>query len=235
MPSSSEFSSATAAGSAAGAATGVCPGACAAAPPAITIATARASAPARAARTIDEWISFIESSPPDSPVTLIHPRLPVPLRGPATGRWQGRTFDSDRSAAALRPGVRTRGDLPATRRYDEAMDRTRVTGVVLAGGRSSRLGRDKALLTLDGEPLLARTVRLLHGLADDVIVLGPPERGALAPGARVLPDERPGDGPLPALATALREMRGERLVAVATDMPLLNPSLLAYLLDRSEG
>jgi len=115
------------------------------------------------------------------------------------------------------------------------MDRTRVTGVVLAGGRSSRLGRDKALLTLDGEPLLARTVRLLHGLADDVIVLGPPERGALAPGARVLPDERPGDGPLPALATALREMRGERLVAVATDMPLLNPSLLAYLLDRSEG
>ena len=115
------------------------------------------------------------------------------------------------------------------------MERSRVTGVVLAGGRSSRFGRDKALLTLDGEPLLTRAVRLLHGLAADVIVLGPPERAALAPGARVFPDERPGDGPLPALATALREMRGERMVAVATDMPLLNLALLAHLLDRSKG
>ncbi|MGH2603679.1 MAG: molybdenum cofactor guanylyltransferase [Dehalococcoidia bacterium] len=115
------------------------------------------------------------------------------------------------------------------------MDRSRVTGVVLAGGRSRRLGRDKALLELDGEPLVVRAVRTLSGLAAEVLVLGPPERAILAPGARVIPDERPGDGPLPALATALREMRGDRMIAVATDMPLLNAALLTYLLDRSEG
>ena len=114
------------------------------------------------------------------------------------------------------------------------MEPSRVTGVVLAGGRSSRFGRDKALLTLDGETLLARAVRILGGLTGEVLVLGPPERAAQAPSARVIPDERPGDGPLPALATALREMRGERLIAVATDMPLLNAELLAYLLDRSD-
>ena len=114
------------------------------------------------------------------------------------------------------------------------MEPSRVTGVVLAGGRSSRFGRDKALLTLDGETLLARAVRILGGLTGEVLVLGPPERAAQAPAARVIPDERPGDGPLPALATALREMRGERLIAVATDMPLLNAELLAYLLDRSD-
>lgn len=120
-------------------------------------------------------------------------------------------------------------------RYDTGMDRTRVTGVVLAGGRSSRFGRDKALLEIGGETLLARTVRTLDGLAGEVLVLGPPERAAQAPGARVIPDERPGEGPLPAIAMGLREMHGDRMIAVATDMPLLNPTLLAYLLDRSEG
>lgn len=115
------------------------------------------------------------------------------------------------------------------------MNAERVTGVVLAGGRSSRFGRDKALLELGGETLLVRAVRTLSGLAGEVLVLGPVERAAQAPGVRAIPDERPGDGPLPALATALREMRGERMIAVATDMPLLNPALLRHLLDRSSG
>jgi molybdopterin-guanine dinucleotide biosynthesis protein A len=114
------------------------------------------------------------------------------------------------------------------------MDKSRVTGVVLAGGQSRRFGRDKALLTLDGETLLSRAVRTLGEVAGEVLVLGPPQRAEQAPGARVLPDERPGDGPLPALAMALHEMRGDRIVAVATDMPLLNAALLAFLLDRSE-
>src|SRR5688572_6343729 len=109
------------------------------------------------------------------------------------------------------------------------------TGVVLAGGRSSRFGRDKALLELNGEPLLARAVRILAGVVDEVIVLGPADRADHASGARVIPDERPGDGPLPALVTALREMRGERMLAVATDMPLLNPTLLRHVIDRSAG
>src|SRR5687767_11220565 len=100
------------------------------------------------------------------------------------------------------------------------MERARVTGVVLAGGRSSRFGRDKALLELGGETLLARAVRVLSGVAGEVLVLGPPERAVQAPTARILPDERPGDGPLPALASALRAMRGDRILAVATDMPL---------------
>ncbi|MGD9895068.1 MAG: molybdenum cofactor guanylyltransferase [Dehalococcoidia bacterium] len=125
--------------------------------------------------------------------------------------------------------------MAATVRYYRYMAEVRCTGVVLAGGRSSRLGRDKALLELHGETLLARVVRLLSSVVDDIIVLGPPDRAVHAPGARVIPDERPGDGPLPALATALREMYGERMIAVATDMPLLNPALLRHVLDRSAG
>ncbi len=110
-----------------------------------------------------------------------------------------------------------------------------VTGAVLAGGRSTRLGRDKALLTLDGEPLLARAVRLLREVCDTVLVIGPPERAAVVPGVPVHPDERPGCGPLGGIATALRAMSGDRLLAVATDMPFLRPALLRYLLSASIG
>ncbi len=108
-----------------------------------------------------------------------------------------------------------------------------VTGAVLAGGRSSRLGRDKALLTVGGEALLARAVRTMATVCGEVLVVGPPEREAVTPGVRVLADERPGVGPLGGIATALRAMRGARLLAVATDMPLLNANLLRYLLDLS--
>ncbi len=105
-----------------------------------------------------------------------------------------------------------------------------VTGAVLAGGRSSRLGRDKALIEVGGETLLARAVRILSGVCGEVLVIGPPERRAVVPGVRVVVDERPGVGPLGGIATALRAMRGDRLLAIATDMPLLNPDLLRYLL-----
>jgi molybdopterin-guanine dinucleotide biosynthesis protein A len=108
-------------------------------------------------------------------------------------------------------------------------------GAVLAGGRSSRLGRDKALLEIRGETLLARAVRTLSSVCDEVIVVGPEERRAVVPAVRVVPDERPGIGPLGGIATALRATAAERLLVVATDMPLLNPDLLRYLLDLSHG
>jgi molybdopterin-guanine dinucleotide biosynthesis protein A len=105
----------------------------------------------------------------------------------------------------------------------------------MAGGRSSRLGRDKALLEVAGETLLARAVRTLAQVCDEVLVVGQAERTALVPGVRVVPDERPGIGPLGGIATGLRAMTGDRLLAVATDMPLLSLPLLRHLLDLSPG
>lgn len=105
----------------------------------------------------------------------------------------------------------------------------------MAGGRSSRLGRDKALLEAGGETLLARAVRTLRSVCDQVIVVGPREREMLVPGVRVVPDERPGIGPLGGIATALRAASGDCILAVATDMPLLVPDLLRFLLARSDG
>ncbi|MFN8352565.1 MAG: molybdenum cofactor guanylyltransferase [Flavobacteriales bacterium] len=102
------------------------------------------------------------------------------------------------------------------------------TGVVLAGGRSSRMGSDKALLEFEGSTLLHRAIQLLRQHCREVLVIGHPERHA-DPHATVVPDERPGLGPLGGLATALKVARYGRLLVVACDMPMVNDRLLVRL------
>ena len=103
-----------------------------------------------------------------------------------------------------------------------------VVGAILAGGRSSRFGRDKALLELDGETLLQRTERKLFSILDDVLVVGPSERRAQVRRAAVVPDRYPGIGPLGGIASALAARPGCAILAVAVDMPFLCARLLAH-------
>jgi molybdopterin-guanine dinucleotide biosynthesis protein A len=107
-----------------------------------------------------------------------------------------------------------------------------ASAVVLAGGQSERLGSDKALLSLDGQPLLARTVGLLGALSRDVIVvtndLG--RYAALHLPARLVVDERPGLGSLMGVYSGLKAARNERAVVVGCDMPFLSLELLRYML-----
>lgn len=110
-----------------------------------------------------------------------------------------------------------------------------ATGAVMAGGRSSRLGRDKALLTLNGETLLARSLRVLSEVTAEQLVIGPPERQVYAGSARVYADEYPGNGPLVGIYTALRAASHALLLVVACDMPFLNAALLGYLLTLAPG
>ncbi len=108
-----------------------------------------------------------------------------------------------------------------------------TSGVVLAGGGSRRLGRDKALLDLgDGRPLLRRVVETLADLCDEVLVVaGRPERyQGLGLPARLVADDRPGQGPLAGLETALRRARHEYALVVACDLPFLHRGLLRHML-----
>jgi molybdopterin-guanine dinucleotide biosynthesis protein A len=94
------------------------------------------------------------------------------------------------------------------------------TGVVLTGGASTRMGRDKALLEVDGRPLagtVASTLRAAGG-APVLAVGGDAERLA-ALGIEVLPDLHPGMGPLGGLLTALAGARTEVVVVLACDLP----------------
>jgi molybdopterin-guanine dinucleotide biosynthesis protein A len=100
------------------------------------------------------------------------------------------------------------------------------TGVVLAGGRSARMGRDKAELPIGGEPLLRRVVARLGMALGAVLVVGPESLGAVVPGVGVVPDRAPGTGPLGGLATALAAVETSRLFLVACDMPFIDPQLI---------
>jgi molybdopterin-guanine dinucleotide biosynthesis protein A len=109
-----------------------------------------------------------------------------------------------------------------------------VAGVVLAGGGSRRLGRDKALLTVGGETLLARAVRVLAQVTQDLLVVGPVFRSS-AVAASVVPDVRPGLGPLGGIYSALLATSAPYVLVVACDMPFLQPDLLRHLLSLRAG
>ncbi len=104
-----------------------------------------------------------------------------------------------------------------------------ILGVVLAGGQSSRFGRDKALAELGGHTLIARSVDLLSGWCEHVVVAG--RETAPAP---TLPDwPRPGVGPLGGIAAALHLARDQGYFSVlsvgvdALGLPENLPTLLA--------
>ena len=110
-----------------------------------------------------------------------------------------------------------------------------VSGIVMAGGKSRRFGRDKALVPLMGQPLLFRVGERLAKVCQEVIVVGPPERKRLLPDACVVQDIFQDAGPLAGLHAALNRARHRWSIVVACDMPFLNPALLRYLLSLREG
>ncbi len=103
---------------------------------------------------------------------------------------------------------------------------TIYTGIVLAGGESERMGRDKRRLTVGGQTLLARTLARLCPLVDEVLVVVR-ERGDVPPvDARVVTDRYPGMGVLAGVHAGLATARAPWAYVVAGDMPLLNADLL---------
>lgn len=101
-----------------------------------------------------------------------------------------------------------------------------ISGAVLAGGRSLRLGTDKALLRLGGETLLERAVRVVAVVADEVLVVGRAGDALVPAGARAIPDARPGCGSLGGIYSALQAARHSHCLVVACDMPFLHEGLL---------
>jgi molybdopterin-guanine dinucleotide biosynthesis protein A len=111
-------------------------------------------------------------------------------------------------------------------------DAAKIEGFVLAGGRSSRMGREKALLEIGGVPLIFRTARLVESVAGSATVIGETE-GIRALGLRCVPDEWPGAGPLGGIATALRVSAAPWSLVVACDLPYLTRAWLEYLVGRA--
>ena len=116
---------------------------------------------------------------------------------------------------------------------------TAVSGIVLAGGMSRRLGRNKALESVGGEPLIARVIGRLSEIADETVVvvadLEQASRLPLPEAARVAEDVYPGKGSLGGILSGLREAASGWGMVVACDMPFLNLDLIRYMLSLRDG
>jgi molybdopterin-guanine dinucleotide biosynthesis protein A len=112
-----------------------------------------------------------------------------------------------------------------------------VTGVVLAGGGSRRMGRNKALLPLSNDrTMLAAVLDVMAPLFDEVLlVTGGQELCHDDIRCRKICDLFPGKGPLAGIHAALTEAGHERIFVAGCDMPFLNPGLIAALCHKGGG
>lgn len=107
-----------------------------------------------------------------------------------------------------------------------------VTAVVLVGGRSTRMGRDKALLVMGGRTLTEHVLAALSTVASCALLAGRSLPGLDVP---AVVDQYPSAGPLGGIASALDAVRSPLALVAACDMPDIQPALLRLLLDTARA
>ena len=119
---------------------------------------------------------------------------------------------------------------------------TSVTGIVLCGGRSTRMGRDKALLPFGRETMLQRVVRTVSETTDRVIVVARQDqaisvdepKGSSLHGCEIVFDPIGDLGPLAGIAHGLRSTATDLNFLVACDLPLLRPAVIHRLIELTD-
>jgi molybdopterin-guanine dinucleotide biosynthesis protein A len=109
---------------------------------------------------------------------------------------------------------------------------TDVTAFILAGGKSTRMGTDKAFVALDGRTLLARALDLARLVAAEVRIVG--DSAKFAAFAPVVEDVFSDCGPLGGIHAALRSSSTELNLILAVDVPFVSLALLQYLIRRAQ-
>jgi len=106
----------------------------------------------------------------------------------------------------------------------------RVTGIILAGGQSRRMGRDKAFLDFEGAPLIARVIEPVRRVCAQVMIVANGAETYGRFGLPVIPDVYPGKGSLGGIYSGLQAADAGYVLAVACDLPFLNEALLRHLI-----
>jgi len=104
-----------------------------------------------------------------------------------------------------------------------------VAAVILAGGKSSRMGEDKALIPWDGTPLLQKVCKVADECCQQVYILTPwPDRylSIVKPEYKFLQDSNPDQGPLVGLAEGLAQISADWVLLLACDLPSLDPIII---------
>ena len=114
-----------------------------------------------------------------------------------------------------------------------------TTGIILAGGKSIRLGKEKALIQFKGKSLIERVVSRLHPIVNELIIVTNEEKhqnfSSLDLNSKVVSDIYPNRAALGGIYTGLKYSNFDYSVVVACDMPFLNPELLNYMINIASG
>jgi len=108
-----------------------------------------------------------------------------------------------------------------------------VTGVIIAGGKSRRLGVDKRFLEIGGRPCIQRVIDAFQGLFKEVLIVADAPEPFMSLGAKVVVDLIPGRATLGGLYTGLHFATHDRVFAAASDMPWLSPAAIRVVLDQA--
>ncbi len=106
----------------------------------------------------------------------------------------------------------------------------KITGIVLAGGKSSRMGSDKSEMILNGKTLIEYSIDALKPLCDKIVISSNNFIYDYT-GCEVWPDELPDGSPMMGIYSCLKRSSTEYNIILSCDMPLISTSLLAYLLE----
>lgn len=129
----------------------------------------------------------------------------------------------------------SRGEVSPAAVVSSPMDRwsSDVAAFILAGGKSIRMGADKAFVTLDGQTLLTRALALARSATANVHIVGSATK--FRDFAPVVEDIVPDCGPLGGIHAALRASAAELNLVLAVDLPFVQPTLLEFLIARARS
>jgi len=114
------------------------------------------------------------------------------------------------------------------------MNTNSVTGIVLAGGRSRRMGTDKSLMKLNGKSMIEYSIEALKPLCNKVVISSNNFIYDYT-GCEVWPDELPDQAPIVGIYSCLKRSATEYNIILSCDIPLMSTVMLEYLLANSEN
>lgn len=109
----------------------------------------------------------------------------------------------------------------------------RISAIILAGGKSTRMGRDKGLLLYEGKPMIQYVIDAVNPITTDIIIVSN-QQGYEKFGYPIIEDEVKDCGPLAGIVAGLKNVQNEAALVLSCDVPFIKPELLQQLID-SEG
>jgi len=104
-----------------------------------------------------------------------------------------------------------------------------MTGAILAGGKSSRFGENKALFPINGIPIIKKIIDILHKNTEELFIVARDADPYRSFGVKVIRDIYTGKGPIAGLHTSLLTARFDRVFLIACDMPFLSEKLIVHM------